>query len=489
MESLETRPQVPSDFKKALGQLPSELAGLYDIIHSQIERTEPYGQEVAIWTLSWLLCAQRLLSAEELIAAVYILDNNVSSDSDDDAELNAVGSPKDDILQLCRNLIVFDSEQDIFRFAHQSVREYLMKESRYTTVEQHTLAIERCLEIYLTKLLQDPITWQTKRQNAILKRYAEIYWPVHYKYAEDSTAVELTNKFFRFIHQIQGTSPPYVEWRSDILQENGGRHSWNIDRNLLLDADDHLGYRILWAASHPDILLGLASAFGFSSLLEAIQLSSTEVNESLALYKETYTLLSFAASEGHNHVVQLLLDKGADAHALNGLALQEAALRGQTQILETLLYQGSIDTNDLPRLFKKDLPKACRSGNVSTVRLLLERGANVNARDKDYGNALEEASFAGHDEIVQLLLDCGADVNASGTSGRNTLQEACYKGHDSIVKLLLDHGADVNGAGGIYGDALQTALNGGHDHIALMLLDRGADIKDVHGEALQRLWG
>ena len=221
--SLETLKRIKflPDFKKALGQLPSELAGLYDIIHSQIEQTEPYGQKVAIRTLNWLLCAQRLLSAEELIAAVYILEDDTSSDSDEDPEFRSEASPKDDILRLCRNLIVFDSEQEIFRFAHQSVREYLIKLSRYTIEEQHAFATERCLEIYLTKSLQDPITWQEKQQNAVLEPYAEIYWPVHYKYAENSTSVRLKNMIFLFTDQIRGTSPPYGEWRSDILQKYG----------------------------------------------------------------------------------------------------------------------------------------------------------------------------------------------------------------------------------------------------------------------------
>ena len=484
LESLKRIKFLP-DFKKALGELPSELAGLYDIIHSQIERTEPYGQKVAIRTLSWLLCSQRLLSAEELVAAVYILDDDVSSDSDDDPEFKAVGSPKDDILRLCRNLVVFDSEQEIFRFAHQSVPEYLMNLSQYTILEQHVLAAERCLEIYSTKSLQDFTTRQHKRQNATLKIYAEIYWPVHYKYAENSTSVELKNKFLRFTGQTQGVSPPYVEWRSDILQKYGSGHSWDIDTHVHLDADDHLSRTILLAASHPDILLGLASAFGFQSFLEALQPSSTEVNEYLAIYDTTHTLLSFAASEGHNHVVQLLLDNGADVNALNGLALQEAALRGHTQVLETLLDQGSIDTNDLPRFLGRDLPLACAGGHVSTVQLLLERAADVNPQNRYCGRALSTAVKYDRDSIVQLLLDHGADVNASGSGGRSALQTAVLWGRSYIVQILLDHGADINARSEEYGSVLQMALRGDHDHIVQMLLDRGAEVETVDEEVLQ----
>ena len=549
--SLETLKRIKflPDFKKALGQLPSELAGLYDIIHSQIERTEPYGQKVAIRTLSWLLCAQRLLSAEELISAVYVIDDDTSSDSDEEIDFKPVGSPKDDILRLCRNLVVLDSEQKKFRFAHQSVREYLMKLSRYTTVEQHALAAERCLEIYVIKSLQDPALREVKRQNTILKPYAEIYWPVHYKYAENSASVELKNKFLRFTDQIQGTLPPYVGWRWGILQKYENYRALNL--RLHLHANDKLGKRIICATYHPDAPFGLASAFGIASILETHQPSSTELNNHSATYGTTlkydttyFTLLSLAAREGHDQVVQLLLDKGADVNAADGLALQEAARWGQTQILETLLNQESIDTNNPPRFLKRVLLQACRKGNVSTVRLLLERGADVRSHrvfgasalhaypivqtlhdrrtdidapiesdtalqmaclegddsivqllldhgadinaSGEIGNALQIASFEGHESIVQLLLDNRADIDVSDESD-NALHIASLKGDNSIVQLLLDHGADVN-ASGESGTALKMASLLGHDSIVQLLLDHGADVNapsEKHSTALQ----
>ena len=492
--SLETLKRIKflPDFKKALGQLPSELAGLYDIIHSQIERTEPYGQKVAIRTLNWLLCAQRLLSAEELIAAVYVIDDDTSSDSDEDIDFKPVGSPKDDILRLCRNLVVFDSEQEIFRFAHQSVRGYLLKLSRYTTEEQHAFATERCLEIYLTKSLQDPITWQEKRQNAILKPYAEIYWPVHYKYAENSTSIELKNKFLHFTDQIQGTSSPYVEWRSDIFQKYGDHDLRGINIKLQLNMFDKLGRRIFCAKYHPDAPLGVASAFGISSILETCQPSSTELNKYQATpdtfwadHTTSFTLLSLAAREGHDQVVQLLLCKGADVNAFDGLAFQEAARWGQTQIVETLLDQGSIGINDLPTFLKRDLLLACEGSHVSTVRLLLERGADVNPQNSYCGRALFKAAMYGHDSIVQLLLDHGANVKAPSGIDGNALQAACFWGNISTVQLLLDHGADINARSEENVSVLQMALRRGRDHIVQMLLDRGADVAGVDEKALQ----
>ncbi|KAK4119594.1 hypothetical protein N657DRAFT_537577, partial [Parathielavia appendiculata] len=57
-----------------------------------------------------------------------------------------------------------------------------------------------------------------------------------------------------------------------------------------------------------------------------------------------------------------------------------------------------------------------------------------------YGNALQAASARGHQEIVKLLLDKGAEVNKQGGYYGNALQAASARGHQDIVKLLLDKG-------------------------------------------------
>lgn len=280
LEALQRIKFLP-DFKKALGQLPSELSGLYDIIHAQIDQTETHGRDVAVQTLKWLLCAQRLLSAEELIAAVYQVDEEVSSDSDDDFELGSgqLRSPENDILRLCRNLVVFDSEQQSFRFAHQSVREYLLKQAEYTAAEQHTLATGRCLDVYLTEWLEDSMARKMEGHNKIFTKYAQAYWPVHYKHVEDCASSELENKVSRFTGQIQGTSLPYAQWSSDVRRDYGSKFGYQMNEVLGLSVGDCLGYRILFATSQPDTILAAASAFGFTSFLKGHDVASTDWNQ------------------------------------------------------------------------------------------------------------------------------------------------------------------------------------------------------------------
>jgi hypothetical protein len=80
-------------------------------------------------------------------------------------------------------------------------------------------------------------------------------------------------------------------------------------------------------------------------------------------------------------------------------------------------------------------------GHDAVVQLLLDKGADVNAQGGYYGNALYAASEGGHEQVVKMLLDTGADVNAQGGYYSNALQAASARGHEQVVNLLLDRGA------------------------------------------------
>ena len=78
------------------------------------------------------------------------------------------------------------------------------------------------------------------------------------------------------------------------------------------------------------------------------------------------------------------------------------------------------------------------------AKTLIEKGADVNAKNSHGQSALLIAIASGNDKIVKYLIDCGADVNAKDNNGRTPLFVAMQKNKPGIAKLLIERGADVN---------------------------------------------
>ena len=408
-----------SDFKSALGRLPSELSGLYGIIHAQIDDTETHGRDVAIMTLKWLLCAQRLLSIKELIAAIYTAykdaDESLSdSDEDDESRSDQTPSPENDIIRHCRNLVVIDSEQQVFRFAHQFVREYLLNRRDYSVVEQHALATERCLDVYLAEAWPSSITPNIVHQNSILKPYARMYWPVHYKYVDDYASNELKMKVSQFTVQGSKTSPAYIKWASDLRSERGRPFDMLLN-TFTLDVHDPLGVGLFFALLEPLTRLSVACGFGFLSFLKD---PTTDWNQRFRFETRDYTMLHIAAECGQEAVVQLLLENGAEMEAKD-------------------YYEAT------------PLHCAAKKGQVAVLRLLLEKGAEVNANDDDGRTALLYVAAGCHgaedrqETVMQLLLESGAKIEAKDNYGYTALYWAASGAHEGLMQLLLEKGADT----------------------------------------------
>lgn len=124
---------------------------------------------------------------------------------------------------------------------------------------------------------------------------------------------------------------------------------------------------------------------------------------------------------------------------------------------------------------------AAERGNMKKIIELLEY-TDPNVKDGVGDTPLHLTCFHGHTKTAQLLIDHGADVNAKNNNDHTPLQETC---HPRTVKLLIERGADVN-AGNKYGwTSLHEACAYNHLDIArLLLIDHGADVnvKNIYGE-------
>jgi ankyrin repeat protein len=150
------------------------------------------------------------------------------------------------------------------------------------------------------------------------------------------------------------------------------------------------------------------------------------------------------------------------------------------------------------------LMTAARTGNPEIVRLLIEHGANVNAKGAPYGEtALVWAAEENHSEAEQVLIAHGADVNVRtnalerakdrfGLEGVLTilphgswtpLMYAARQGSLDAARTLVDAGANLNLTDPDSTTALMIAIINGHFDTAAMLTEKGADpnITDTSG--------
>ncbi|KAJ4237548.1 hypothetical protein NW757_013249 [Fusarium falciforme] len=119
---------------------------------------------------------------------------------------------------------------------------------------------------------------------------------------------------------------------------------------------------------------------------------------------------------------------------------------------------------------------AAENGHETVVRLLVDWGACTEAADKMWSwTPLLRAAENGHEAIVWLLVDRGAYTEAVDEGGQTPLWWAAENGHEAIVWLLVDRGACTEAADKIWGQIpLSRAAENRHEVVVWLLVDRGA---------------
>ena len=108
------------------------------------------------------------------------------------------------------------------------------------------------------------------------------------------------------------------------------------------------------------------------------------------------------------------------------------------------------------------------------VRILLEAGADPNAKDGNGNPVLRRAVSWGLVEIARLLVDAGADVNIVDTWGDALLYTAVDEENPEIVRILLNAGANPNAKNGDGVSTIKLAYDERYSEILGMLKDAGA---------------
>ncbi len=78
----------------------------------------------------------------------------------------------------------------------------------------------------------------------------------------------------------------------------------------------------------------------------------------------------------------------------------------------------------------------CEKGTVQGIRIALSNGANPNARGGEYGRTALIAALDNNLEVLSILLEAGADVNAKDNEGKTPLDRAWYVHNEATIKVL-----------------------------------------------------
>ena len=356
----------------------------------RIERQNGDSPELAKQVLSWITCAKRSLTTLELRHALAVEMGESELD-----ETNLPGI--EDMVSVCAGLVTVDEKSNTIRLVHYTTQQFLETNmSRLDAQKDIAVTNDIAMTNSQTNITTTCVTYLTfdcfgtgfcttdeefeaRLQLYPLYDYAARNWGYHARAA--SLAVE-----------------------QSILDLLGSEAKVSASSQALIASRLYSDY----SQRVPRQMTGvhLAAYFGLTGVIMALLKNRHNPD-----VKDTYgrSPLSWAAGNGHEAVVKLLLEKGAEL---------ESRDKGWGWT---------------------PLSRAAADGHEAVVQLLLAKdGVDVNSKDCYYGQTpLSRAAGNGHEAVVQLLLaKDGVDVNSKDYFGRTPLSWAAENGREAVVQLL-----------------------------------------------------
>lgn len=444
---------------KAMNKTSQAPDQSYDQAYSEaIQRIKcqlPEDTALAMCVLAWIINAKRPLTIVELCHAVAIEPKQESLDPEDIPDIN-------DLVSVCAGLISVDEESEIVRLVHYTTQEYLERTQDFWNPGARLNIASTCLTYLSFSTFRNILdicdthsleSCEYPFDEHPFVKYAAAYWVEHLLPFQ----AELREQACLFL-------------RDEALT----RHAREVDsmvKNKYCDRNEKMNCLHIMARWGMHVLLqDFMPGEGFTPTI------SIDSRDSFS-----ETPLSYAAESGHENIVKILLDNGADMTDENSVSpFARAAEYGHESIVSLLLDRGVHVNHGRGYIMSSALELASYEGHERVVRTLIRRGADINI---NHGSALFQAIRTGRGDIVKLLFNPCIDLNTAELGCfQNALHIASECGHDHMVRFLLEKGADVHCDYG-EGTALHFAAFGGHETVVKMLIDWGADI-NAHCESL-----
>jgi len=394
--------------------------------------------------LTWVCHSERPLQVDELCHALAV---EIGATEFDPENVPSIGT----LLDCCQGLITVDAEVSTVRLIHYTVQEYLCGHPDLF-IKPHSTLAETCLTYLNSQQIKDltPHSLPSPQSMPFLK-YSARYWGTHANRNLSDNARALALKL---LNQYED----HISAASLLEQVLDPRNIGFIATPLLFSG------------------LHYASFFGIVELVTVlINAASYEVDQQDCTGR---TPLAWAARNGHEGVVKILLERNVDPDRAdkNNLApLGWACIKGHEGVVKLLLERESVDPNRPDVDDRTPLVCAATEGHEGVVKLLLERGdVDPNHPDKYHTGPLGWACNMGHEGVLRLLLERGdVDPNRPDVDDRTPLGCAAMKGHEGVVRLLLErenvypNRPDVDDR-----TPLGCAAINGHEGVVKLLLER-----------------
>ena len=160
-------------------------------------------------------------------------------------------------------------------------------------------------------------------------------------------------------------------------------------------------------------------------------------------------------------------------------SLMAAIRSGDVETVKRLVQQGA-DVNSVNPFGDTPLATAINAGSAEILQILTDAGANVRGTDGAGNSFIHLALRQDNADLVRVLTSAGADPNEKDAIGNPAIQVAIVKNQPEIVRFLVNGGADVNGTNSIGNPVIHEAIGLGADpEILRILVEGGADVNAI----------
>ena len=483
--SIETILQEPTIYRRRekLNAMKNglDLGGAYEAMLRRIKAEGGEKARLGMAVLMWISHSQRPLQVEEICHAIAIGIGSNDLNSDDIPTIST-------LMDCCQGLVTVDKGASTARLIHFTLQEHLRSHPDLFD-RVHSMMAETCLTYLNFQHVKDlPVRSSPDPRDTPFLEYSSLYWGTHMRIElsdrAETLALQLLDHFESHISAtLLWESISDKSYYSDVMSFSAlhcvsyfgipevtitllKMNRWDVNQNDSLSMTP-----LIWAAK-----------YGHEEVVRLL-LREKQIQPDGGRGR---TALSWAAGNGHEGVVRLFLAQKFINPGSVGRRWGKSA-----RVVNLLFGERYVNPNSISEYGRTPLSWAAENGHEGIVALLLERkDVNPDIRDWLYGQTLLLLAVRnGHEGIVKLLLG-QKDVNLDTRDteyGRTPLFWAAVKGREGIVKLLLerkDANPDIPDAR--YGQTpFSWAAENDHEGIVKLLLER----KDVNPDIPDTRYG